>query len=502
VIWLFAGLACLAAGVAGLRWLRVAQREHYLPGVTRFAWRWWAVDWPNRLLLGAAAVSAVVALAFDFVAVGPVVAAVIGPWGLPLRGRTAPLVWTERLRRLAVVAGGLTVGAAAAAAGTGMMAVVAAVPLLVPLLVDAALWGTAGLERRRGDRWVERASSALARFDPKVIAITGSYGKTSTKNIVAHVLSRQMSVLASPASFNNRMGLARAINEHLTAGTDVFLAEMGTYGAGEIRELCSWIRPDVAVITALGPVHLERMGSVEGIAAAKREILERAPVAVVSVDHPLLEAIAAEEAGSRRVITVSGDGSPADVSVSLDGAVSIEGTPVGRFDVAQAHPVNVACAVGVVLALGGDVTSAVADLVDLPAVPHRRSVGRSQSGFDIVDDTFNSNPAGAEAALDSLMSLGSPSGRKVVVTPGMVELGTAQADENKRFARLCAERGVSDLVVVNRTNRSALVAGAREGGLPSVILLETRDDAVRWVRETLVEGDAVLYENDLPDHYP
>ncbi|HSJ28351.1 MAG TPA: Mur ligase family protein, partial [Acidimicrobiia bacterium] len=396
--WLLAGLALLAAAVAGPRWLRVAQREHYLPGVTRFALRWWGVDWPNRLLVASAALAMSATVVFQPLATVPAAVAVLGPIGLSLRGRTSALVWTDRMRRLAGVVGLLTVGAVVGAAAAGLAAVVAAIPMLVPVLVDAGLRATAGLERRSGTRWVERAAATLHRFDPKVVAITGSFGKTSTKTIVAHMLSDQMSVLASPASFNNRMGLARAINEHLTPGTDLFVAEMGTYGPGEIRELCSWITPDVAVITALGPVHLERMGSLEAIATAKREILEAAPVAVVAVDHPLLADIATEEAGSRRVITVSGDGRPAEVSLSSDGVVTIEGTAVGRFDIGQAHPGNVACAVGVVLAIGGDVARAVHRLGDLPPVPHRRSIGRSEVGFDIVDDTFNSNPAGAEAA--------------------------------------------------------------------------------------------------------
>src|SRR6202035_5977429 len=99
----------------------------------------------------------------------------------------------------------------------------------------------------------------------------------STKGYAAHLLGGSLTVVASPASFNNRAGLARAVNEHLTQGTEVFVAEMGTYGRGEIAELCSWVRPDVAVITAVGPVHLERFGSEERVLEAKAEILKDAP---------------------------------------------------------------------------------------------------------------------------------------------------------------------------------------------------------------------------------
>ena len=279
-------------------------------------------------------------------------------------------------------------------------------------------------------------------------------------------------------------------------GTRVFVAEMGTYGRGEIRDLCAWIPPDVAVMTALGPVHLERMGTLENIAAAKREILEDAPTAVVAVDHPILASIADEERDRRRVVTTS---TRADTR-SATAAARRGGKEVGRFAPSRAHPSNVASAVGVVLALDIDPADVAGRLEDLPEVAHRRSVGRSDRGFAIVDDTFNSNPAGAASAVELLAGLGD--GRRVVVTPGMVELGREQDRENRRFMAVAAEHGVTDVVVVGRTNRAALVDGARSAGIGSIIVVATRDDAVEWVRGTLSAGDAVLYENDLPDHYP
>lgn len=502
MIWLLAGVSAACAAVAAGRWLRVAQREHYLPDVTRFARLWWGIDVRNRLVFAAAVVAAAAGglwLPAGIVGAG---LAALGPLGLGVRGRTSPLTWTDRLRRLAAVTALLAAAVLVGGVAVGSGAVIAVVPLAVPLLIDLALWATARFERARGDTWVAQAAAALERVDPTVVAITGSYGKTSTKNIVAHLLGGVRSVSASPASFNNRMGLARAVNEGLAAGSEVFVAEMGTYGPGEIRELCDWIPPDVAVITALGPVHLERMGSVENIAAAKREILERAPCAVLSVDHPLLAGIAADETQHRRVVTVSAEGNEADVVVTGEGAVLVGGAEVGRFSPEHAHSINVACAVGVLVALGVDPLPLASRLASIPPVPHRRTVATSERGFHIIDDTFNSNPAGARAALERLASLGGESGRKVVVTPGMVELGDRQDEENAKFAAAAVGYGVTDLVVVNRTNRASLVAGAEAGGLTSVIVVDTREEAVDWVRETLVAGDVILYENDLPDHYP
>lgn len=485
-----AAMVGAAAMLAGARWLRVAQREHYLPGsVIRFAWRWWRRD--PTLWVGVAAMVAGRWLPAIFLLVPIVVAA--GPRGLRVRGVTAPLHWTPRLRRLAVVMA-LPVLALVATGDSILMALAVA---FVPGWVDLALAGLAPVEHRLGRRWVEQAASALRRSGARVVAITGSYGKTTTKLYVAHLLAGRNAVVASPASFNNRMGLARAINQHLVPGTEIFVAEMGTYGRGEIAKLCAWIPPEVAAITAIGPVHLERMRSEETIVAAKREILENARVAVLNVDHRRLAAVAAEEEKLRSVIRCSATDQTAEVFASAEtGEVKVRGALIGSFDHTRARPGNVACAVGLVVGLGIDPDGN--RLGSLPVAGHRLTVSVSDRGFEIIDDTFNANPAGAREALAMLARTGRQ--RRVVVTPGMVELGSEQNTENHRFAAEVA-RLATEVVIVGRTNRSALAAGAREGGAV-VIVVPTRTDAVAWVRDNLGPGSVVLYENDLPDHYP
>ena len=201
--------------------------------------------------------------------------AVVGPIGLGLKGRTSALAWTRRLRRVAIVTGVLEGSLAAWSLAIGHGGPAAAGVVALPRLVDAATALLGGYERRQGDQWVAKAKSRLESSGAEVVAITGSYGKTTTKTYLAHLLRGVRSTVVSPASFNNRMGLARAINEQLSSGTEVFVAEMGTYGPGEIRQLCEFVPPRVAVITAIGPVHLERFGTEERIVAAKSEILEQ-----------------------------------------------------------------------------------------------------------------------------------------------------------------------------------------------------------------------------------
>jgi UDP-N-acetylmuramoyl-tripeptide--D-alanyl-D-alanine ligase len=526
--WVVVALGAVASGLAGVRWLRVAQREHYLAGsVVRFAVRWWVWIPLNAIGMLAALAGVVLTGRFAVAGVVPVVIVGGGPLGLSLRGRSSPLAWTRRLRTLAalwaalqlvVIALGVLWRVAPFAAVLGAVA--------VPVLVDVACAITAPVERRLAGRHVTAAAERLARIAPTVVAITGSYGKTSTKGYVAHLLSGSRSTVASPASFNNRAGLSRAVNEHLTPGTDVFVAEMGTYGPGEIAELCAWMTPDVAVITAIGPVHLERFGTEDRIVRAKAEILAEAASVVLVIDDPRLAALA-DRAGAdaKRVWRVSAVDPDADVSVleHPDGlTLRIGGHEVARAVAVSARPGNVAAAVAVALQLGVLPDDIARRLPSLPSTAHRLEAATAPSGTIVLDDTYNANPAGARVALGVLRATGEANAagagavgedrRRVVVTPGMVELGRRQAEENALFAGDAA-RIATDLVVVGRTNRRALVRGARDssrrggsqdvmGATARTITVADRRRAVQWVRDHLGAGDVVLYENDLPDQYP
>ena len=497
MIWLLAVVSGLATAPAGLRWLRVAQREHYLPfAVATFARRWWSSGPVNPVLLLVMFIGLVGSWWSPWW--GSLVAfAQWGPVGLTVRGRTSPLVWTGRLRRVAILAGAMVLAVYVAGAALGSGFVVALGLFLLPMSIDLALLALAPIERRLGKRWVDQASARLEASRAKVVAITGSYGKTTTKLYVAHLLAGSFRTVASPASFNNRMGLARAINEHLVPGTEVFVAEMGTYGPGEIADLTTWIPPDVSALVSVGPVHLERFKTEERIVAAKAEILDRAGTAVIAVDHPLLAALAAERAPEMEVITVSGQGSPARVMVG-DGVIRLDGVEVGKAP-QGVFEVNLAVAMGIGLALDLPLSELTSRLDGLPVAEHRQNVSTSERGFTVIDDTFNSNPAGARAGLRLLRNLGEGS-RTAVATPGMIELGPVQYVENRDFAAEAAAL-VDHLIIVGETNRRALLDGSGKGRA-SVSVVSSREAAVEWARENLGPGDAVLYENDLPDHYP
>jgi UDP-N-acetylmuramoyl-tripeptide--D-alanyl-D-alanine ligase len=501
--------ACALALVpAAARWFRVAQREHYIPdSVSRFAVRWWTSE-PVNVLLGVTGLAGVVLSGlWPLAALATAAVAVLAPLRLSIRGRTSPLVFTRRLKSLAAVWAAFEAALLGIGAGVGAPAPFAAAALVAaPALVDAALSLTAPIERRLSERFVAMAAERLRRVAPTIVAITGSYGKTSTKNHIAHLVAGTKTVVATPASFNNRGGLARAVNEHLAEGTDVFVAEMGTYGPGEIRDLCRWCPPEIAVMTAVGPVHLERFGTEDAILAAKSEITEGARTVVVNADDRRLAALGSLlDAGTedRRVVRAAVEDPSADVRLQMgEGGVTViaSGTAVGAPVPLPPgiQPSNVACAVAVALQLGVPGSMVVERIPTLPPVANRLTADTSASGVYVIDDTFNSNPAGARAAL-ALLAAAPATGKRVVVTPGMVELGRRQAAENEAFGRAACEIA-STVVIIGLTNRRALLRGA--AGLGRAVVVRTRDQAVAWVRANLGPGDAVLYENDLPDHYP
>ena len=420
-----------ACGVAALRWLRVAQREHYLAGsTTRFAARWWRCTPANTTLFSLG----VVALLADFIwpLAGLVAAAVglVGPLGLGVRGRTSPLAWTRRLRTLAVVsalaaAAVLLVGSV----GDRLAATSAALALGAPVLIDFALLLLAPVERRLASRHVTRAAETLRRIDPKVVAITGSYGKTTTKQYARHLLSGRWRVLASPASFNNAAGLSLAINEHLAPGTEVFIAEMGTYGAGEIEAMTRWIKPDIGVITAIGPVHLERMKTLDGIVAAKEEILEPVDTAVLNVDAHGLASLA--DRTRLRGVTVLARRRNARATRWMSratrdgGRLAIDaGTGRGASIESNAHPTNLACAIAITrprstcrgtrssIASHRCLTPSIAKRSSLPRLVCSSSTTRSARTRRAPPHRSRCSPEPATLRRE-----------RVVVTPGMVELG-------------------------------------------------------------------------------
>ncbi|MCY7395446.1 MAG: UDP-N-acetylmuramoyl-tripeptide--D-alanyl-D-alanine ligase [Nocardioides sp.] len=502
-------LVVLLSAGSYLRWWRVAQREHYAPGrILAMIGIWCRAQRATALVLAGivlvAAGGAAMALASRPLGAGLGIVAAVAwltwPAGLALVPDTSRLALTDRVKRLVAVTLvlHLVLGAGLAALGA-----VALLPVVTPLVLELALLLLAPVEQGMGRKYQVSAATKIRQVHPRVVAITGSYGKTSTKNYATHLISGRWSVLASPASFNNVMGLSRAVNDRLVPGTDVFVAEMGTYGPGEISALCEIFDPEVSAITTIGEAHLERMKDRATIVRAKSEILLPARTVVLNVDVPELAALADTYAASKRVIRCSvTPGTPADVAV-LAGpggwSLVLAGT-AHRVDLPAEtdHPINVAIAVGLAIALDVPEKTLLERLGTIPATPHRAEASVTASGWVIIDDTYNANPEGAAAALARATELAGEGGTVWTITPGMVELGSEQAARNADLARSATASAQHRLCVVGHTNRAALQAGDPE----RTELFANREAATQRVTSAAGARDVVLYENDLPDHYP
>jgi UDP-N-acetylmuramoyl-tripeptide--D-alanyl-D-alanine ligase len=523
----------------GVKWIRVAQREHYVFGWTERIAAGWGKSRPASLaplLVSVLIGSALLVLGAYELVFEPVSAllaalavgfAALWPWGLGFRGTTSKLQWTARAKRLAAIwfvvwvlssiAGialfaatlsatvfGVPLGGPEAAPITAWLAGAFVVIALVaparfaPISMDIALAIANPIEKALSKKWLVAAQKKLRQVNPTVVAVTGSYGKTSTKGYIAHLVGTKYSVVPSPASFNNLMGLARAVNDKLTPGTEVFVAEMGIFGEGEIRRLCESFPPDIAAITVIGEAHLERMKTRETILRAKSEIVDKAKTVVLPIDDPDLARLADRcESEGKRVMRVSATGATADVSVNPSASTATiggESVPVTISGVG--HAVNVAVALGIAHALDVPLSTMAPRLSSLPTAAHRADPQQAPSGAIIIDDSYNANPSGAARAVEGGSAMAKERGGAfIVVTPGMIELGPVQAERNRAFAEQIANVG-GELFVVGHTNRKALVSGH-----PSAKVFAKRTDAMSDALQRAGAKGVILVENDLPDHY-
>ena len=438
-----------------------------------------------------------------------------------------PLVFTERMRRLATAVALATL-------------VVVALPTLVALAAGTALSGPTALllylgglgladfvapatvhvggtimvpvEHRIQQGFKSAARARLAaRPDLLIVAITGSYGKTSTKGAVAAVLGHRWSVLASPGSYNTPMGLCKVINDMLTEHHRVLVLEMGARYPGDIQELCDLAQPGVGIVTNVGLAHLETMGSIDGIAQEKRTLIENVPpdgVAILNADDQAVLAMRSHtRAGNILTVGMSenADIRAENVSFGIEGMAFDVVDSDGRrqrfeTDVLGLHTVmNILFAVAVGHARGLRLREMAHAIRSMPSVEHRLKL-RREGEILVLDDAFNSNPVGARNAVDILAQFGS--GKRIVVTPGMVELGDRQSEENRAFGRHMADR-IDVALLVGRTQTAPIREGLLEGGFSAerIHVFASLNEARDFLRTIQQPGDVVLYENDLPDHY-
>ncbi len=362
-----------------------------------------------------------------------------------------------------------------------------------------------------------QARQKLGRINPTVIGITGSYGKTSTKHYIAHILSGKFRVYPTPKSWNTLMGVTRAINEGMPDDTQVFICEMGAYIRGEIEGICALTHPTVGIITEVGPQHLERFKTLENIAIAKYELIKALPadgVGAFNADNPHVLGMA-ERGHPQTRLTVSRAEPPTDsarfiatdVSETLDGlSFTVKDCDSGETaalatNVVGLHNVtNILLATAVAVNAGMTLAQVAGRVRSLQPAEARLVRNVLPNGMTIINDANSANPVGV---LSSLRVLGLHSdGRRLLITPGMVELGDLHHVENQKLGEAAAHHA-TDVILVGEAQTAPVKAGLLAAGFPAERLqvMETVTEAIAWYQEHLGTGDTVLFLNDLPDTY-
>jgi UDP-N-acetylmuramoyl-tripeptide--D-alanyl-D-alanine ligase len=434
----------------------------------------------------------------------------------PRQASKKKLVLTARARRILVGGMALTVLAAIACTAARQVAAWVLFVQLVPLWLVVANLLLLPLERLVQRRYWREAHAKLDSLRPMVIGVTGSFGKTSVKHILGHILEMAGPTLITPGSVNTPMGISRIIRERLDRQHRYFVVEMGAYGRGSIARLCRLAPPDLGVITAIGMAHYERFKSLDAVAETKLELAEAviAREGAVIVAEQALETEVARAFAARHpdAVILCGKDSAAparlvEVKQERDGIVVDlvwQGTPytlrAPLFGLH--HGINVALAFAAACRLGLDPKMCDIALRSTPQVAHRLEVKRQPGGWTLVDDAYNSNPVGFAGALAVLGVLRGEGGRRILVTPGMVELGAAHEAEHARLGAIAADT-VDVLLPVRPDRIPSFVEGFRRAaaGRGEVVPCADLAAALAWVEANVKAKDVVLLENDLPDLY-
>ncbi len=389
---------------------------------------------------------------------------------------------------------------------------IAFTPLLLSLMVIFVNEIMVPVENLVKRNYVKKAKQKLVKFPDLIkIGITGSFGKTSTKNYLNTILSQKYSVCATPFNYNTPMGITKTVLENLDFGTQVMIAEMGARQRGDIRELCEFVQPQYGILTAIGAQHIATFQNIDNVRLTKAELpayLGKEGTCVFDMDNDIVRQI--EKQSLCKKITVSINDKKADVyadniKTSITGTTFTLHYNKKSFECSTkllgTHYISdLLLCVGMALALNLTDEQILAGLSQVRPVEHRLHLINADKDITILDDTYNSSIAGSQRALGVLAMF--ENSRKIVITPGLVELGTMERLENYNFGKRIAE--VADIVViVNKIHLVSIKQGLLDAGFDETKIYQI--DNLYCINDTLKQvllpGDVMLWENDLPDNY-
>lgn len=507
--------------------LQMLQQNSYR--IERY-WRWLKphIFDGRRLLDIACAFLAMAPLLLDTGMAGIILAcvALYKIWEEGKRKSKKPLVFTRRVWRLYIVSAVIALAAVALTAfftaghtyGTYSSE---SITLALEFFIAAFSWVVViiatillePVERSIRNGFVRDAKRILKSMpNLRIIGITGSYGKTSTKHYLHHILSEQFDVLMTPGSYNTPMGVVRTIREHLKPYNEIFICEMGAKQKGDIKEICDIVHPEMGIITAVGPMHLETFKTLENVCATKFELVDDLPSAGLAAINNDFDACATRTVTNTRTLrygitnTKGCDWTATNIRYTPDGTDFTVNGPQGftlQLRTRLLGECNISDLLGAIVIavnLGMNAEKIKYAVAGIEQVEHRLSIKRTPGGVTIIDDAFNSNPSGSKMATDVLSQF--KGGKRIIVTPGMIELGTEQYNLNRTFG-LHIGRSVDVAIVVGEYNREAITEGVRATDFDSKNLhtVASFTEAQQLLATLLQAGDTVLYENDLPDTF-
>ena len=346
--------------------------------------------------------------------------------------------------------------------------------------------------------------------DLKIIGLTGSYGKTSTKYILGRILSEKYNTVITPGSFNTPMGVVITIRNQLTPATQVFVVEMGAKQVGDIKEICDIVHPQTAIITSVGPQHLNTFGSIENVVKTKFEladaVAECGGKVYLNTDNDLIRKKAKDYDSVTYSTKIKGANVRAqDVVCSKNGlsftvkykrkSISLTTELLGTHNV-----LNIMSAVAIAIDMGVSENDIKYAVQSLKPTEHRLELKPLFGGALLIDDAYNANP---EGSLEAMRVIGSFSPMKrIVVTPGLVELGEKEYECNKALGAEAAKN--ADVIILVGEKRSIpLKEGVFSEGFDekNLYVAKTFNDAVEIFKPMCDKDTVVIFENDLPDNY-
>lgn len=425
------------------------------------------------------------------------------------------LVFTARVKRLyaaAVIVIAIILVLCAVSSGIAegiMLCVLLFCCIFTPVLTFAAYYITKPVEAAFSNYYINDAKKIVNSVKGlKVIGITGSYGKTGTKFILARILSEKYNVLATPQSFNTPMGVVRTIREKLKPQTQIFICEMGAKNKGDIKEICDIVNPDTGIITSVGPQHLETFKTVENVFNTKFELYEACRKKGGRVFVNLESRALSDNLNGRECITYGNRNAQfyaTDITYSQNGAsFRIVGNgydiPVTTKLLGKHNVLNITGAAAMALSLGVEPDDIKYAVSRLEPTEHRLQLKSFLNGAVCLDDAYNANPEGCIEAVRVLASFKNM--KKIIITPGLVELGEKEYEFNYKLGLAAAE--ISDIIILVGKRRAIPMSNAIKTtafNLNNLYVVSSFKEALEICSEFANADTAVLIENDLPDNY-